>query len=979
MTTFVLSTSGGSYDGTSGNDVIIGKSGDDIIDGGAGADVLLGGAGNDIIVYDEFDIKVDGGTGYDTLIFKGTGQSLDLGLQKTVMNFERIDLFGGGYHTLTFSSQDVVRTSDIDSLLIHGDDTSHVNFSDSGWAFQGYGNGLSKFGNGSAIVYIDNAVYVTGFSGNASLHQSGATSVTEDLNPDIHGNLVASGTISVSDPNAGQSMLLDQVVASNALGSLTLGPGLVAGISDGTYSYTVANSAVQYLAADQQRFDIFTVKSVDGTPLSLLFTITGVNDAPVRQDSTSQTGSVTEITDLAPGENATNHLQTGSFVVRDVDKTDVLSWWVSSPDGHRGELIVTSISAPDANGDRTVNWQYSITDAAMDNLREGSSLENYTLHLSDRAMGTADAGVMDVAIAINLQGSNDALQLLSPSSSAIPVTSGCGEVPDGSANENVGFAVLENFLRFTDADVGDSVYFWADSPDGAITGPSVTFFRQFDGSIKATVKTLVPDAALDYLSKNQQLVQDYKLHFSDRPEGTAGASEIVMDYQLTFIGANDAPVRHLVAGDVTSGSVTELASGDPNANSSTFIHHATGSFQVQDVDLNDSLTTSGIIRTSAGTTYGNLVVDNISAADTSGIRTVHWTYSVSDHDLDPLPAGSGPAQTFAISLTDNTATLVQNVSIALNGAADGPAFAGNLTGLVVEFGQGNGSENIGSHTFSGTITASQMPAGDLAFRILNSPGDHAFGSFSATGGSVDTNGNATIHWTYTVADCLLDNLGGGFVTPDAAQLEIYHTTDPSITQRVTMSLKGANDDPFGPEVAFFDTTGQNSTFTTVNAGPFQVYGNGGDDILTAGANALQSLFGGDGNDTFNLNAGSSLCVGDLGADRFAFGSGTGTSWAWGQQDSDFFDIRTLGPLAKGWAMDFTLGQDHIDVSGTPDQYSLTLMHTTTTNNGSASFNPYVTDGTAYYALTGPNTTNDTITFNIIGSALQATDLPNILV
>ena len=63
-------------------------------------------------------------------------------------------------------------------------------------------------------------------------------SVTEDAAVNTAGNLVASGTISITDPDAGQASFQTTVVpASGNLGNLTLS-------ANGSYTYTVADSAV---------------------------------------------------------------------------------------------------------------------------------------------------------------------------------------------------------------------------------------------------------------------------------------------------------------------------------------------------------------------------------------------------------------------------------------------------------------------------------------------------------------------------------------------------------------------------------------------------------------------------------------------------------------------------------------------------------------------------------------------------------------
>ncbi|MEM1039143.1 MAG: M10 family metallopeptidase C-terminal domain-containing protein, partial [Pseudomonadota bacterium] len=87
--------------GFNGSDVLLGGLGDDSLDGGEGADwldggadqdTLLGGLGDDTIVYDAADDwaggGVDGGHGFDTLLFEAVKTSIDL----TLYGFEQAAL-----------------------------------------------------------------------------------------------------------------------------------------------------------------------------------------------------------------------------------------------------------------------------------------------------------------------------------------------------------------------------------------------------------------------------------------------------------------------------------------------------------------------------------------------------------------------------------------------------------------------------------------------------------------------------------------------------------------------------------------------------------------------------------------------------------------------------------------------------------------------------------------------------------------------
>ena len=91
--------------------------------------------------------------------------------------------------------------------------------------------------------------------------------VTEDIAVDASGKLSASGVLSITDADQGQSVFQTTVgSAVSNLGALTLA-------ANGAYAYSVANTAVQYLGAGNTKVDTFTVRSLDGTTKQISFTI----------------------------------------------------------------------------------------------------------------------------------------------------------------------------------------------------------------------------------------------------------------------------------------------------------------------------------------------------------------------------------------------------------------------------------------------------------------------------------------------------------------------------------------------------------------------------------------------------------------------------------------------------------------------------------------------------------------------------------
>ncbi|MDD2357744.1 MAG: Ig-like domain-containing protein, partial [Thiovulaceae bacterium] len=131
----------GSLDAKAGeNDILIsnsstattlnGNTGNDILIGQAGvANTLNGNAGNDVMLYDANDIKIDGGTGTDTLVLQSSA-NIDFSILDStkVHNIEVIDLNINGNHTISnLKLSDVLNMTDSNHTLeILGNSTDTV-------------------------------------------------------------------------------------------------------------------------------------------------------------------------------------------------------------------------------------------------------------------------------------------------------------------------------------------------------------------------------------------------------------------------------------------------------------------------------------------------------------------------------------------------------------------------------------------------------------------------------------------------------------------------------------------------------------------------------------------------------------------------------------------------------------------------------------------------------------------------------------
>ncbi|MDQ7744962.1 tandem-95 repeat protein [Hydrogenophaga pseudoflava] len=209
-------------------------------------------------------------------------------------------------------------------------------------------------------------------------------SVTEDASSPA---LSDSGTLTVSDANAGQAYFLttpaDITTSPSTLGSLSL-------TSDGQWTYTVDNALVQYLAAGQTLDEVFIVRTADGTQHQITVTVHGVNDQPVPGDvldpdwdstdgryevstpeDTPRTGAITA-TDLdadtlgfteqtGPAHGSlTLDASTGAWTYTpDADYVGSDSFVVTVSDGHGGSVdvtvlvTVTPVNDPPVPGDAT--------------------------------------------------------------------------------------------------------------------------------------------------------------------------------------------------------------------------------------------------------------------------------------------------------------------------------------------------------------------------------------------------------------------------------------------------------------------------------------------------------------------------------------------------------------------------------------------------------------------------------------------------
>ena len=451
---------------------------------------------------------------------------------------------------------------------------------------------------------------INGANDAASIGNPSSASVTENTNVDDDGNLVATGSIPIVDPDHGQSSFQTTVTAADGnLGSLHLN-------ADGTYTYAVANATVEYLAADETKIDIFTVTSLDGTTKDVQFTIYGTDDTPAISVAAGDSASA------AKTETNAALTASGTLTVTDADLTDTvtISTAVSGlthtgPTGGLTDaqlqgfftLTPTTPLAADPGSTHNLTWNFNSGGQAFDFLAPGESLVlTYTVQGSDGYVG----GTTTQSVTVTITGAED----------APAITVGAGDSASATkAETNVGLTA-SGTLTVTDADLTDTV-----TASTAVSG--LTHTGPTGGLTDAQLQgffTLAPTTALtadpgsthnltwnfnsgsqafDFLAPGESLVLTYTVQGSDGHVGGTTTQSVT----VTITGTDEAPVavadtvqavpsgwsfdsanghyyRYVSASQVTWSAAGTAAIADggylatiTDASENTFVHNLVGS------------------------------------------------------------------------------------------------------------------------------------------------------------------------------------------------------------------------------------------------------------------------------------------------------------------------------------------------------------------------------------------------------------------
>ncbi len=467
--------------------------------------------------------------------------------------------------------------------------------------------------DGTASQVID--VTVNGTNDNAAITGTATGSVTEagGVANGIAGSPTTSGTLAVTDVDAGQAAFQAPASLSGTYGTFTFNA------ATGAWTYTLNNglAATQALTAGQVAHDTLTVTSADGTASQVIdVTVNGTNDSAAITGTA--TGSVTEAGGIANGNTGTPSTS-GTLTVTDVDAGQAAFQTPASLTGTYGTFTFNA---------STGAWTYSLNNTlpAVQALTAGQVVH-------DTLTVTSADGSASQVINVTVTGAND--------NAAVTGTATGSVTEAGGVNNGIaGTPSASGTLTVTDVDTGQAVF----QTPASLTGTYGTFtFNASTGAWTYALNNALP--------ATQALTAGQVVHDTLTVSSADGTASQVID--VTVNGANDAAT---IAGTAT-GSVTE-AGGVNNGTAGT--PSASGTLTVADADAGQATFQAPA---SLSGTYGSFTFNASTGA---------WTYTLNNSlpATQALKNGEVVHDTLTVTSADGTASQVINVTV--NGTNDAP-------------------------------------------------------------------------------------------------------------------------------------------------------------------------------------------------------------------------------------------------------------------------------------------------------------------
>ncbi|MFQ1771309.1 VCBS domain-containing protein [Aeromonas veronii] len=654
------------------------------------------------------------------------------------------------------------------------------------------------------------SITITGINERAMVVGVDSASLREDVAVTAAGKLVATGQLSIVDPDAGQAHFVAQPATPGTYGVFSIDAA-------GVWHYEVNNARteIQQLKAGETITDSMTATTMDGSTHQIQITIIGANDAPVL---TAQTQSLSE----------DGHLFVGQLHANDVDLGDTLQFSTSA-----------TVAGFTLNSDGT--YQFDPANAAYQHVAAGQTqVLTIPVTVTDAAGATSTQN-----LSITVTGTNDGpiiagLNTGSTSEDSPQAVTGrltIADVDDGQAHFVAQNAAAGSYGSLTLTEDGQWSYqldnskaavqalktgetvtdsFTVSSADGTTHTVSVTVAGRNDGAVIAGTDTgsVTEDTAVTtgHLQAIGQLTitdpDAGQAHFTAQTDvaGSSGYGHFSVDAAGAWTYSADntqSAIQQLKAGDSLTDTLT-VTSADGTTHTLTVTIHGTNDAPVLQAQ-NQAVTEDGTQLS------GHMVATDVDAGDTQTFSIAQavdgftlnangsYSFDPSHASYQHLTAGQTQAIVIPITVTDSAgATSTQNLSITVTGRNDGPTIAGVNTGSTAE---------DSSQAVTGQLTIADLDDGQAHFVAQNAAGSYGSLTLAEDG-----------QWSYQLdnSKAAVQALKTGQTVTDS----FTFTTADGTTHTVSVTVAGRDD---GAVIAGTDT-GSVTEDTVVTTGHLQASG-----------------------------------------------------------------------------------------------------------------------------------------------------------
>ncbi len=608
-----------------------------------------------------------------------------------------------------------------------------------------------------------------------------------------------------SGNNAGLTLTNAQLIA---LVSTTVTPtvGGVGGVVN--YQFSGSNAAFQYLQTGQTLVLTYTMGVNDGNGGTAYQTFTiniaGSNDGPVATADVNGADVVFEAgidalgAPVAGDSSAVGNVLTNDTDADFADTRTVQGVAAGSFAGPLTGSVGTAVTGTYGTLNIAAGGGYTYTLNNADSDTDGLAVGQTATDVFSYTVVDSQGATATTSVTITITGTNDAPVIL--------VADDTGAVTEDQSTPSIGDF---GFITFDDVDLTDTHSVSVTAAGGNTLGGSLTAIIMTPATGAGTGQIgwnyAVANGFAQYLAAGQTVTEDFTVTLSDGNGGTV--SQLV---SITITGTNDTPV--ITAGGTTTGAITEAAG------LATTTVAATGSFEVTDVDANNTLTISEgatSVVWSGGTVPGDVEAALTAAAaftitDSNPSATavqLDWTLNAGALDLNFLGAGETLTVTVPVTVTDGIAPVVQNVVITITGTNDGPVITnGGDSATISEVAGLTGPGATSPASVGGDFTVADADAnGTIALTssfqgfvsnygprlTLTAAQQTALAAGLTFGPLVGNDGVVT--WTYSVNNSVIDFLVEAEVLTATLLVTASDGNGGTTTTTVAITINGRND------------------------------------------------------------------------------------------------------------------------------------------------------------------------------------------